>query len=101
MKIRILCCILLVINFSLFGQTSIEKWKVFELTVKGPSEGNPFKDVKLSAKFFKGSDKLTVPGFYDGDGIYKVRFMHIKEGQWNYITTSNIKKLSNKKGSFD
>ncbi|HVO74759.1 MAG TPA: DUF5605 domain-containing protein, partial [Ignavibacteriaceae bacterium] len=65
-----------------------------------PTDGNPFIDVKLSAGFIKDNDTISVPGFYDGEGIYKIRFMPAKEGEWKYLTVSNIKKLDSKKGSF-
>ncbi len=84
--------------FPLSGQIKVEKWKVFEVIIKGPSTGNPFTDVQLSADFTQGDQKVTVDGFYDGRGIYRIRFMPGSEGAWNYITSSNIKSLSNKKG---
>ena len=52
-----------------------EQWDVFEIVLKGPSDGNPFVDVTLSAEFTQG-DKVYAPdGFYDGDGTYRIRFM--------------------------
>ena len=101
MKIRsILFSVLLLASFSLYAQVKVEKWSVFELTLKGPIDGNPFTDAKLSADFINENDTIVVQGFYDGEGIYKIRFMPQKEGKWTYITTSNVKKLDNKKGSF-
>lgn len=95
--------VLIIVSFycySLYGQVSVEKWQVFELTLHGPSNGNPFEDVKLYGNFSNGSDTISIPGFYDSDGLYKIRFMPQKEGKWMYTTTSNVKKLSNKKGNF-
>ena len=54
---------------------TIEKWGVFEVTVSGPKEGNPFCDQWIKGTFCCKNEKKTVDGFYDGDGIYKVRFM--------------------------
>lgn len=87
---------------SLFGQVNVEKWQVFEFTLRGPSNGNPFRDVRLTCSFSSNVDRdsIVVAGFYDGEGLYKIRFMPQKEGQWKYATTSNIKYLDNKKGSF-
>ena len=28
---------------------TVEKWKKYELTLNGPSDGNPFRDVELTA----------------------------------------------------
>jgi hypothetical protein len=100
MKIKIVLLVLLLCGYSLNGQVNIEKWKIFELTINGPIGGNPFKDVQLCGRFIKGNDTISVPGFYDGKGTYKIRFMPQKEGRWNYITNSNVKNLDNKKGSF-
>jgi hypothetical protein len=100
MRVKILFVLLLFFSHSLFGQVVTEKWKIFELCIDGPYTGNPFKEVRLSGKFVNGNDTIFVPGFYDGDGIYKIRFMPRKEGEWIYTTISNHKKLNNKKGSF-
>ena len=54
---------------------TIEKWGVFEVTVSGPKEGNPFCDQWIKGTFCCKNEKKTVDGFYDGDGVYKVRFM--------------------------
>ena len=54
---------------------TIEKWGIFEVTVSGPKEGNPFCDQWIKGTFCCKNEKKTVDGFYDGDGVYKVRFM--------------------------
>jgi hypothetical protein len=71
-----------------------EQWGVTELTIDGPSHGNPFVDVELSAEF-TGEDArhLTVGGFYDGEGTYRVRFQAPSAGTWTYVTTSNARSL--------
>ena len=100
MKTKLILLVFLFCSYSLFGEGTTEKWKIFELTLKGPADGNPFTDVKLSGQFIKDNDTISVPGFYDGEGIYKIRFMPAVEGEWNYVTSSSVKKLNNKKGSF-
>ncbi len=100
MKLKSIILLLFFLSYSLYGQVSVERWKVFELTLHGPSIGNPFKDVKLSGRFVMDNDTISVPGFYDGEGIYKIRFMPQKEGEWNYETISNVKNLDNRKGNF-
>jgi hypothetical protein len=71
---------------------------VFELALKGPAEGNPFTEVELSARFAQGNRTLQVAGFYDGDGVYKIRFMPEAVGPWRYETTSNRPELAGKTG---
>jgi hypothetical protein len=78
----------------------VEQWGVFELTLPGPSDGNPFVDVKLTATFENGSKQVKVSGFYDGDGTWRIRFMPDSIGRWNYETQSNRWSLTGKTGSF-
>jgi len=80
---------------------AVEKWGVFELELKGPVEGNPFVDVRVSAVFTDGTRTHEIPGFYDGDGIYRVRFMPEAVGAWRYETKSNRWELTGKLGSFN
>ncbi|WP_343110340.1 DUF5060 domain-containing protein [Mucilaginibacter sp.] len=77
----------------------VERWGRYEITLKGPTSGNPYTDIALKATFSNGTDKITVNGFYDGDGIYQIRFMPTKIGMWTYVTSSNSALLKNKHGS--
>lgn len=54
---------------------TVEKWGLFEVSLKGPSAGNPFTEQSVSATFRSKNEIVTVDGFYDGDSVYKVRFM--------------------------
>ncbi len=78
----------------------VPRWEVFELALTGPSNGNPFTDVQLAATFTLEHRTVKVNGFYDGAGIYKIRFMPDTEGQWTYTTSSNTTALSGKTGAF-
>ena len=53
----------------------VERWGVFEVAVKGFADGNPFEDYEITGTFVSKDETKTVTGFYDGDGVYKVRFM--------------------------
>lgn len=74
-------------------------WGVFELTLQGPKGGNPFVDVELFATFSQGPEEIHVSGFYDGEGIYKVRFMPLAMGEWTYRTKSNADELDGVAGT--
>ena len=80
------------------GQGS--KWERYEITLEGPSHGNPFKDVDLAADFTSNGETLTVPGFYDGDGTYRIRLLVPAEGEWSFTTRSNASSLDAIRGSF-
>ena len=71
----------------------VEQWGIFEVTLKGPTNGNPFLDVLLSARFYQDESAFNCAGFYDGDGEYRIRFMPDRPGRWRYITRSNRPEL--------
>ncbi|MHC4252878.1 MAG: DUF5060 domain-containing protein, partial [Planctomycetota bacterium] len=79
---------------------SVGRWDIFELELAGPSEGNPFLDVELSARFTQGERAFEPEGFYDGDGTYRVRFMPDEPGEWRYVTKSSADELDGKTGEF-
>jgi hypothetical protein len=79
---------------------AVQQWGIFELALKGPADGHPFTDVKFSARFTQGTNIIEVNGFYDGDGIYRVRFMPATQGKWKYATASNTRRLAGKTGTF-
>jgi Domain of unknown function (DUF5060)/Protein of unknown function (DUF4038)/Domain of unknown function (DUF5605) len=78
----------------------VEQWGIYEVELKGPAEGNPFVDVQLAAVFENGAKQVRVDGFYDGDGVYRVRFMPDTPGKWTYRTESNRWPLTGKTGVF-
>lgn len=98
---RLLAVGLLFITLHALAQEKIPQWERFEIVLKQEVKGNPFSDVKLKAKFSGADTSFTIDGFYDGDNTYRIRFMPAKKGNWNYVTTSNIAALNNKKGSFE
>ena len=79
---------------------NVAKWDIFDLALTGPSEGNPYLDVALEATFSQGGTTLRVPGFYDGESAYRIRFMPPSEGEWTYRTSSKALALDGKTGSF-
>lgn len=80
--------------------SDIAQWDIFELRLDGPADGNPYLEVSLSARFAQGDRAITVPGFYDGDGVYIVRFMPDSLGEWTYETSSSVADLTGNTGSF-
>jgi hypothetical protein len=97
---RIFLPFLFAAALSLHGAQSVEQWGIFELSLKGPTNGNPFLDTRFSAVFQQGTNPIEANGFYDGDGVFRVRFMPEKTGKWNYKTASNERTLDGESGSF-
>jgi len=91
---------LMMLATGLHAADSVEQWGVFEIALNGPTNGNPFLDAKFSAKFTQGDSVVEANGFYDGDGIYRVRFMPEKQGDWHYVTESSSAELNGKSGEF-
>jgi hypothetical protein len=85
---------------ALAAAQSVERWGVYEITLAGPSTGNPFVDVRLGGHFRYGNRVVDVEGFYDGEGTYRIRFMPDEVGRWTYTTTSNAPALDGKSGAF-
>jgi Domain of unknown function (DUF5060)/Protein of unknown function (DUF4038)/Domain of unknown function (DUF5605) len=80
---------------------SVARWDYIELNLPGPTSGNPFIDVTLTATFRYQHRSLTVEGFYDGEGSYKIRFMPDEPGAWTWKTESNHAELDGKSGGFE
>jgi len=79
---------------------SVEKWGLFEAEFPGPVEGNPFAEARLSAVFSDGAASVEVPGFYDGAGSYRIRFMPDRRGEWRFATKSGDASLDGIEGAF-
>lgn len=76
-----------------------KKWDIFELAIEGPREGNPFAEQWIRGSFKGKNETVCCDGFYDGDGIYKVRFMPSFEGTYFYQIESSFG--SKEEGSFE
>ena len=79
---------------------SVEQWGVYEIKLTGPATGNPFVDVQISAQFTQARITVEANGFYDGDGVFRVRFMPGNTGDWTWQTRSNAKELDGRQGTF-
>lgn len=68
----------------------VECYGVQEIVCEGPADGNPFTDYSLCGTFYEDGAALFVDGFYDGNGIYKIRFMPSVEGQCRFVVKGNF-----------
>ncbi len=78
---------------------TVERWGVFEVEIQGPSDGNPFTERQFSGIFRSKHETVSADGFYDGNGVYKVRFMPSFEGDYTFETSGNFPE-ANAKGTF-
>ena len=64
---------------------SVEQWGILEISLEGRSDGNPFTDYSVTGDFYGKNEVKRAEGFYDGDGIYKVRFMPSFPGEYTFV----------------
>ena len=98
MKLHLLLAALL-LSLNCAAQERVERWGRFELTLHATPGNNPF-DTELTATFTGPDTTCTVRGFYDGNDIFRVRFMPTAEGEWKYTTHSPLPALNDAKGHF-
>ncbi len=94
-------CLAMLVFLASDGRTAdVEQWGVWEASLNGPGAGNPYVDVELFYTFRHDGESITVRGFHDGDGTYRVRFSPPTQGSWRYETRSNRPELDRRSGSF-
>ena len=79
---------------------NVERWGRFETALQGPAGGNPYVDVVVKAVFTHENRSVPAEGFYDGEGVYKVRFMPDEEGTWSYRVDSSSTEMTTVDGEF-
>ncbi|HVI98989.1 MAG TPA: DUF5060 domain-containing protein [Sphingomonas sp.] len=88
-------------GFAAEGPSRVERWGLWETALHGPAEGNPFVDVTLAAVFECDGSRVRVPGFYDGEGVYRIRFSPPEMGCWRWTSESNAPALAGQSGAFE
>jgi len=96
---RYLLCILLMAFAGLCRAADVERWDRFEVALNAPASGNPYTGPGLRADFTFEHRTVTVDGFYDGNGTWRIRFMPDAVGLWNFVTHSDIAALNGKADS--
>jgi hypothetical protein len=88
-------------------EDEVEQYGIFERVLYGPNESdcNPFLDVHVNGSFTFSSTNaqkvtMNVFGFYDGQGVYRIRFMPNLAGRWSYHIVSNVASPTSQDGSF-
>lgn len=62
----------------------VERWGCFEVSLDGPGGGNPFVEQWVKGIFSGQNEVVETTGFYDGDGVYRIRFMPSFEGPYSF-----------------
>lgn len=82
------------------GAESVERWGLFEAALRAETPGNPF-DVELTGVFTDGRATVRVPGFYDGEGTWRIRFSPPETGTWRWTTESPLAALNGRSDRFE
>jgi hypothetical protein len=68
-----------------------QPWREVEVQFVGEGKYEaPYLDVDLWVDFRCGADVVSRPAFWDGDGVWRVRFAPPHEGEWNWTTRGNV-----------
>lgn len=67
--------------------TTAETWLANEMTfIAQTNIVDPVTKATFDVVFTNGATELTVPGFWDGDNVWRVRFALPSEGTWTFKT---------------
>lgn len=70
--------------------SSCERWGVYEVSLPGRTEGNPYCDYTIRGVFQHPEETVQVNGFYDGNGVYRIRFMPSYEGIYTFTVSGSF-----------
>ncbi|MFR9650711.1 MAG: DUF5060 domain-containing protein [Rikenellaceae bacterium] len=76
-----------------------DRFEVIDIPFKAKESSDKPFEVAFNALFTSPSGvKQSVPGFYNGDKEWLVRFSAAEAGEWSFTTTSDFKSLNGKSG---
>jgi hypothetical protein len=88
--------LLLLLAAGAMPAATLEQYHSHDFVFTASTPGNPF-EVELAGEFTgPGGARLRVPGFYDGEGVWKIRFSPTRPGEWSLRTTSSLEALNGK-----
>ncbi len=77
----------------------IEKWQVIDIPFSVKQESaHPFEEAFGAVFTHEKGTSLRIPGFYNGDKEWVLRFCPPEEGVWEYLVFSSLSELAGKKG---
>ena len=83
-------------------QDTCEKWQVLDIPFQLMDSTNRPLEVVFGATIRHQEGRtMDVPGFYNGDSTWVLRFCPDEEGKWSLITYSSIPELSGKSAGIE
>ncbi len=84
------------------GNIKTSRWETVDLSFIATGKIEMPFQVDISCKFtHDDGSTIEVPGFFNGNNEWLVRFNPNKEGVWTAVSTSSIKRFSGKKYTID
>lgn len=68
----------------------VERWSFVEVVCQGFTKGNPFTDYSIQGIFSSKHEIKRIQGFYDDNGIYKIRFMPSFLGNYTFSISGSF-----------
>lgn len=82
-------------------EPAVAQWDIFEKVISADVPGNPYLDVEVVGVFSHQGRSIQVPGFYDGDGVFRIRFSPDETGSWTLRTSSETPALDGIEARFE
>jgi hypothetical protein len=99
MKKLLLLIVLMIYNFYCLAGEMAVKWQMYELTFQAKVKSDDPFSVLFGAEFtHESGGSIQIPGFYNDDNEWLIRFCPPEKGLWSYRTFSSETKLSGQKG---
>jgi hypothetical protein len=107
MQIRSVCTYVVALILIWFASpimaadVQVARWQPHDFVFSSSAaQANPFRVAFSADVIGPVGIKFTVPGFFDGEGTWKVRVSPTVEGQWAVVTHSSVRELDNQRSSF-
>lgn len=86
---------------ALLAELSVPRWEPhdFAFRISGAPE-NPFAATFSAEVRGPGGIAFELPGFFDGDGTWKLRIAPTQEGRWSLLTHSTVSELDGRREDF-
>lgn len=76
-------------------------WQPHDLSFTAKAApANPFTVAFAATVTGPAGQSFTLPGFFDGDGTWKIRISPTAEGNWSLVTQSDLPELNGQKAAF-
>src|SRR3954447_25006074 len=100
-RLSIVLGLFLVFAPLLASGVEVPRWQPRDFSFKADAgSGNPFQVIFSADAAGPSGATLTIPGFFDGDGTWKIRVSPTAEGDWSIVTHAALPALDDQRATF-